>query len=306
MQYNLIAIGLILIILVTLLKIQNTKETFDTLSVLNRGKKICQTHQYNPWTLSFPDADEVKNIANTVLQYINNKINMNYHLGQFDHVTKEYDLEGNTRYLMDFFSYHLDPEKINDINRRFIIDVTKLNNSNKIKINLMTIGNAKKIKHPNQDKLPELEDNELILKDTNYQNLNYIVGQSIPILDYSIINETELGNFISDAKKNFQTWILPKNINSNQPTNIAMVFPCRKQHKWWDSNGVHFTDKLTETCHGINSATIKRNSIPKFEASHGKILSNPNSYTWLFDKVRGSISSTSPLSGSTIQPYWSK
>jgi hypothetical protein len=298
MKYNLIAICFILLIIVSMLKIQNNKETFDVMSMLERGKKICQSHKYNPWTLTFPDADEVKNIANTVLQHINKKLDMNYHLGQFDHVTKEYDLNGNTRYLIDFFSHHLDPNKINDINRRFIFDVTKMHNSNKIKINLMTVGNAKRIKHPFEDKLPELEDNELILKDTNYQNLNYVVGQSIPILDYSIINQSELNNFITGAKKDFQSWILP---NGAGAIKSALVFPCRKQHKWWDSNGVHFTDVLSKSCYGINSATVVRTPVAKLEAGHGKILSDKNEYSWLFDKVRGSLSSTTPLSGSTIQ-----
>ena len=166
MDTNLIAIIFLLIVVGLLTKMNQTKEYFETMSRIARGQKVCQSYSYKPWTLTFPDADEVIGIVKTVLKYINQQLDMNYSLGKFDNVTKEYDYEGNTRYLVDFFSYHIDPQQRNDINRRFILDVTKKPN-NTIRVNLLTVGNAKINKHPNEAELPIMEDNELILKNTN-------------------------------------------------------------------------------------------------------------------------------------------
>lgn len=293
MNYNILNVILILIIVGLLAKMYQSKEHFETLSRLERGKRICQSASFNPWTLTYPDEDEVKNILNTILQYLNKKVNMNYHLDKIDHVTREIDYEGNTHYLIDFFTYHLDPSKFNDINRRFIVDVTKRSN-NVIKVNMMTIGNAKKYKHPNEELLSEMEDNELIIKDTNLTNTNYIVGRVNPILDYGIDVSKIDTKYLSNVNHDFQTWILPEKACVKTD-----IFPCRKQHKWWDMNGVHYTDNNTKNCKGLDTSATSRPTTPEFEAGHGKLLSEKNNYTWLFDKARGRQSSTEPLVGAT-------
>lgn len=299
MDYNILAVILLLIIVGLMTKMSQNQENFETISRLERGRKICDSQSFKPWSLTFPDDTEVKNIVNTVLQHINQKLDMNYHLGNLDHVTKETDFEGNTRYLIDFFSIHLDPEKVNDANRRFILDVTK--KGKKIKVNLLTVGNAKKYKHPHEMNLPSLEDNELILKDTNYNNVYHIMGQVYPNLDYGESQTKVDIKHLSDVKHKYQRWILPK-----EATKCRTTFPCRKQQKWWDINGVHDTDKKSKSCNGINTATVPRPITAEFQASHGKLLSEPNDYTWLFDKARGSQSSTSPLSGPTPIQYYHK
>jgi len=292
MNYNILTIILLLIVVGVMAKMSQNQEHFETLSRLERGKQICNSQSFKPWTLTFPDDVEVKNIVNTVLQYINKKLDMNYHLGKFDHVTKETDFDGNTRYLIDFFSYHLDPTKKNDINRRFILDVTKKNT--KLNINMLTVGNAKKYKHPGEINLPSLEDNELILKDTNYQNIYHIMGKTHPILDYGIYNNETDTKHLSGVKHDYQSWILPKKAKTSNN-----VFPCRKQHKWWNKDGVHNTDEKSNECIGVNTATVPRHETAEFYASHGKLLYEINDYSWLFDKARGMQSSEEPLSGPT-------
>lgn len=295
MNYNIINVILIVIIVGLLVKMNQTQEHFDILSRIERGKKVCKSYKFTPWTLTFPDEDEVKNILNTVLQHINNKLDMNYHLDKIDNVTKEYDFNKNTRYLIDFFSYHLDPNKKNDINRRFILDVTKKPN-NILKVNLLTLGNAKKYKHPNELSLPEHEDNELIIKDVNLQSIYHIIGNVNKTLDYGL-NESESKvdiKHIPDITHKYQSWILPK--GSEQKTE---VYPCRKQHKWWDNNGVHYIDNKNKTCKGIDTSATPRPVIADFEAGHGKILADKNQYSWLFNKARGRQSSTEPADGPT-------
>lgn len=292
-NYNILSVIFIVIIVGLLAKMYQSNEHFETLSRLERGKKVCKSNSYNPWTMSVPDEDDIKNIINTVLQYINQKVNMNYHLDKIDNLTKEYDYEGNTRYLIDFFTFHLDPTKKNDLNRRFILDITKKQNKI-LKINMITVGNAKKYKHPNELSLPELEDNELILKDTNLINTHNIVGKVNPILDYGIdVSDIDIKH-LSGVKHNYQSWILPK--EASQKTEI---YPCRKQHKWWDINGVHYTDNPTKMCKGLDTSITERPVIAEFEPGHINLLSDKNIYTWLFDKARGRQSSTEPLVGAT-------
>jgi hypothetical protein len=269
-----------------------TKEYFETMSRLEKGKIICNSQNFKPWTLTFPDDIIIKEILTTILNFVNKKLKMNYHLGKIDHVTKETDFNGDTRYLIDFFCFHLDSSKNNDINRRFIVDVTKKQN-NSLKVNMMTVGNAKRYKHPHEMLLPENED-DLILKDTNLQSIHHIVGKINPILDYGINTSKIDIRHLSGINHNYQSWILPKDDKSK--TN---VFPCRKQHKWWDDNGVHHTDSTTKKCLGLDTAVNIRPITPKFEASHAKLATDINSYTWLFDKARGRQSSTEPASGPT-------
>ena len=103
---------------------------------------------------------------------------------------------------------------------------------------------------------------------------------------------------VPGMKRNFQKWILP-----NNPPKKPQ-FPCRKQKKWWDVDGVHYLEDDSESCQGLETSATDRPKYPSFQASHGKLLSEPNQYTWLFDKVRGSQHSNAPLSGSTITPFW--
>jgi hypothetical protein len=292
MNYNIISVILLVIVIGLLTRMYQTKEYFETMSRLEKGKKICNSQNFKPWTLTFPDDIIVREILTTILSYLNKKLDVNYHLGKIDHVTKETDFDGNTRYLIDFFCFQLDSTKKNDINRRFIVDVTKkINNS--LKVNMITVGNAKKYKHPHEMLLPENED-ELILKDTNVQSIHHIVGKINPILDYGI-NPSKIDlRHLSDIKHNYQSWILPK--NSHLKTD---VFPCRKQHKWWDINGVHHTDNASQKCIGLDTAANNRPIIPEFEAGHARLITDKNSYTWLFDKARGRQSSTEPASGPT-------
>jgi hypothetical protein len=299
MNYNILAIILLLIVVGLLAKMQQTREHFEILSRLEKGKRICQSQSFKPWTLTFPDDIEVDNIVNTVLQYINKKLDMNYHLGKFDHVTKEYDFDGNTRYLIDFFSYHLDPSQKNDINRRFILDVTRKVDNN-LTVNLLTVGNAKKYKHPRELELPSTEDNELILKDTNLQNIHHIIGRTNPPLDYGIYTNNIDSKHLSNVKHNYQSWILPQDAVDKQENK---VFPCRRQYKWWDKDGVHKTDEKSESCIGLNTATVPRFVTAEFQATHGKLLSEPNDYTWLFSKSRGDQSSKDPLSGQAVDLF---
>lgn len=293
MNYNIINIILIVIIVGLLAKMSQTQEHFEIMSRIERGKKVCKSDKFTPWTLTFPDEDEVKRILNTVLQYINQKMDMNYHLGKIDNVTKEFDYQQNTRYLIDFFSYHLDPEKRNDINRRFILDVTK-KPDNVLRVNLLTIGNAKKYGHPNELLLPEMEDNELIIKDTNLSSNHHIIGKVNQTMDYGLNESVVDVRHIPDIEHHYQSWILPEGAEQKKE-----IYPCRKQHKWWDINGVHYTDNQNGLCQGLDTSATPRPVQPEFQAGHGKILADKNQYTWLFDKARGRQSSTEPLVGPT-------
>lgn len=296
-DYNIIAIIFIVILVGLITKMTQTQEHFATMSRLQRGKEICQSETMKPWTVTHPDDIEVKNIVNTVLQHVNQKLKMNYHLGKFDNITKETDKEGNKRYLIDFFAFHLDMNQRTDITRRLILDVTQKGKD--LVVNLLTIGNAKKYGPPNVLEQPEDDDNELILKDTNLQNFHPVVGHLQPSLEYGV-NPLEMDmNHLANRDRQYQSWIYPKGAEK-----ISSIYPCRKQQKWWDESGVHYTDDTKANCNGIDSSATCRPKIAQHQAGHAKLLSQPNQYTWLFDRARGDQSSEDPLSGSTIQPYW--
>lgn len=280
---------ILIVILIVVLYIYLSKkyEKFEMNSIIERGKKVCGQGKYTPWSLTIPDNDEITKIINTVLQKINLDYNLNYHFSTFDSIVKEYDYDGKVRYLVDFFSIHLDPTKLNnDVNRRFILDVTKIDDKT-ISVNKLTVGNAKKygvgITGDSDDpNIPSPD--ELIISPTLFRYTGNVVGLFNPVVEY------ETPKYAKVQQTDYNKSILPLELEKEKQ--LVKVFPCRRHKKWWDTNGVHKIEPDTKTCKGVNSATTPRYNVGEYYV--GNLAHDRTKYNWLFDKTRGFVSSTFP------------
>ncbi len=272
---------LLIIFIITLYVLSKKYENFEVDSVIERGKKVCNQTKYNPWSITVPDNDEITKIINTILQKINMDYNLNYHFSAFDSIVKEYDYDGHVNYLVDFFAIHLDPSNLNnDVNRRFILNVTKLD-ENSISVNKLTVGNAKKydINTPT-DMTPSPD--ELIISPTIFKYTGNIVGFFNPTTEY------ETPKYNKMQQTDYNKSILPTELENCK----VKVFPCRKQTKWWDINGVNKIEADTKLCKGVNSATTARYNVGEYY--RGNTLPRSDSYNWLFSGVRGTLSQSFP------------
>lgn len=270
---------LLLIFIIALYFLSKKYEKFEVDSIIEKGKKVCHQSVNNPWSLTVPDNDEITKIINTVLQRINLDHNLNYHFSAFDSIVKEFDYEGHTNYLVDFFAIHLDPSKLNnDVNRRFILNVTKLDEHN-ISVNKLTVGNANKydINTPN-DTTPSPD--QLIISPTIFNYTGNIVGFFNPAIEY------ETPKYNKTQQTDYNKSILPAEIEK------VKVFPCRKQTKWWDTNGVNKIEPDTKTCKGVNSATTNRYNVGEYYRGNTDPLSK--TFNWLFSGIRGTLSKSFP------------
>ena len=60
-------------------------------------------------------------------------------------------------------------------------------------------------------------------------------------------------------------------------------FPCRKQSKFWDSNGINKIEEDSDSCFGVNSSDTERINV-----LNGNLLDkNKTNYRWMFKLDNG-------------------
>ena len=273
-QNNKILIILLLVVIFIYCQLINITESFKTLQRRIRGYGGLNGNNYTPWTISNQDQDIVKMIVSQIVNKINAETEASYQLGKFDGVVKTTDNNGNTRYLVDIFLY----EVRKYVNRRVIIDFTLLAGTSDVQVNTINLSNA--LPYPEPEQL-HLEIPEKIIRDTNLEKSYQVMGKISSKINYSKY-DNPVPKKIDEPSITTQ-WILPLGIQDTP----QRVFPCRKQGNWWNHDAVKNTEEKSAICRGINSACKDRSSIGNFHPPQLKLLSDPNEYSWMFDKSKG-------------------
>ena len=222
---------------------------------------------------------EARLISSLIIKSINEKTKMLYVLGRIDQISVE-NAGGQRHYILDLFVHEVSYK----ITRRLLFDfLVKTDKS--IVILALNVSNAYKYSDDaghsqmNLDPMPEL-----ILKDFNLGSDYHIEGNELSSLPYSLFEGSVVKNDV-DADK-FKNWILPIGIQIND----SPTFPCRRQGKWWDENGIQYTVKDTRNCHGINSSPMRQLKYPKFNPTINMSLTDGGNNSWLFEKSLGMLS----------------
>ena len=195
----------------------------------------------------------VKKVSKNILNEINKKTRMNYHLGKIDQINQECVGCGQT-FIVDVFVH----EVKHSFTRRFILDFTILKNAD-VRVNKVNQSNA--IYHP--PKLyHDLTNNELILTDENMENNHHIMGtvdSSIDFLKFEgDTSSQEMDNnahqsIITDRRSGlYKNWILPVEMERH--------------------------NKMTKNskCHQV-----------AYNPTINMSLTDKNQYSWMFDKSKG-------------------
>ncbi len=282
-QFNCFILAIVTIMTGLFLLINNKK--FKTESFAN----VYNPSINPPWVLNKEINPLIYNITQTILNDVNKKMKTNYKFATFDNVIEDKDDEGNPRYIIDFFVYHINSEFVNDVNKKIIIDITLLPKNN-LQVNTINFSNA--IKHIDPMFINDDYDT-LILKNsiTGNNNQNKL----------SSIWKSSLENSKFDDPKPLQLndtnrgpWILPLEI---QDKSTLRAFPCQDYGNWWDKNAIPLTYEeenglpkanQPKWCYGsYNSATAPQYIVGQRYPQWKKQPSDRNKYDWMFDRQIG-------------------
>lgn len=284
---NLVLVLLVLLIVVCYMSMYDLRESFGCYKRQVNGLYNGLTDNSDPlWTLKENEKDKIENILKSILIEINKKINTNLHYLYIDQVTKEKKYNNNNRYVVDFFVHELG----NQTTKRIIV-VFNINENNK-DVNIETLNLSNAITSPEKIFM-ELPGDRLILKDSN-------IGHRLGSTDYNVmgLNKSKIEFSILDEKEKvpkqvpntnpseFQKWILPLGIHESGD-NATLNFPCRKQFKCWDVDGIHINENETKTCKGLKNSSQVLPKRPYDNPTVNKMETIDNDYYWLFDLSRG-------------------
>jgi hypothetical protein len=285
---SILVIVLVLILVYLFLILNNTNELKETFIGCSKRNQKYNRSINPPWILNPEVAPVIYKITSTVLKEINKKLNTNYLLGQFENVTEDKDNEGNNRYIIDFFVYQINHQHVNDLNKRIIMDVTWLFNSNNLRVNTVNFSNAIKNKDPMM--INENPEDTLILNPSLTGKSDTLSGIWKSPIENSKFNNP---NVVDMSDINRRPWILPMEI---QDKSTMRAFPCQDYGNWWDENAIPLTyeeenglpkKQQSKWCYGsYNSATEPQYIVGQRYPQHNKQISK-NTYTWMFDRSVG-------------------
>lgn len=286
---SILVIILILIILCTFMILNEKNQIKEAFGCFLKSKHRYNTSINPPWILNKEMTPLIYKITKEILDNVNQKLNTKYQMGKFDNVIEDYDNDGNKRFIIDFFVYQFNHQHVNDLNRRLIVDVTLLRNTNNLRINTLNFSNA--IKYQDPSIISEDPESTLILKDE-------ITGKTH---DISAIKRTSLENtpFLKPSKLNINDihrgpWILPLEI---QEKKHLRAFPCQDYGTWWDENAIPLTPEQEQGlpkkqqpkwCYGsYNSATTPQYIVAQRRPQFLKQPSDRHYNDWMFDRRQG-------------------
>lgn len=241
---------------------RNTEAFNNPYNNLNNSKKL---NRYNissspPWVLNPELNPDIYKITNAIIKSINQKLKLNYQLDKFDNVIEDYDLEGNKRYVMDFFVHQINHQHVNDVNRRIILDVSLLKNYNNINIRVNTLNFSNAIKYKDPEYSNDTTDS-LILKKS-------ITGKDEQLRGNPLGSSLENNPFNSPKKIdtndiNRRPWILPLEIQ-DKSTSHLIAFPCQQYGSWWDENAIPLTKEQENKLNNKNNNDSNNNDKPEW------------------------------------------
>lgn len=248
-----------------------------------------------PWLINQELNPEIFKITKLLIKKINQKLLTNYQLGQFENVVKDKDIEGNTRYIIDFFVYQINHKNVNDVNRRLITDITVFKKTNDVQVNTLNFSNAIKYTEPTSFKADP--NNNLLLLSSS------MTGKDQKPMRFTFKEVLESSKFdnpkdinLNDTNRN--PWILPKELEEKNRWKLR-AFPCQDYGNWWDEDGIPLSfeaenglkpSKKPSWCYNsYNSATEPQLIVAQKYPSQNKLLSQRNKYDWMYDGMQGNV-----------------
>jgi hypothetical protein len=270
-----------------------TKEGF--IDDYERHLKRYKTSISPQWLLNQELDSEIFKITKLLIKKINQKLLTNYQLGQFENVVKDKDVEGNKRYIIDFFVYQINHKNVNDVNKRLIADITVFKKNKDVQINTLNFSNAIKYSEPTSFK-PDPNNNLLLLSSS-------MTGNDQKPMRFAFKEVLESSKFdnpkeINLKDTNRRPWILPKKIAEKDRWKLR-AFPCQDYGNWWDDDGIPLSfeeenglkpsTKPSWCYNSYNSATEPQLIVAQKYPSQNKLLSQRNKYDWMYDGMQGNV-----------------
>lgn len=278
---NVLLIVLILLILFLALNYNRLKESLT--DVGGMGKIVSRTSFEDLLNGSVESVgiDELSRMeamlaVSIILKQINQRTKLIYVLNRIDQIKMDVLPCGSKHYVLDIFVH----ETRYKITRRLLFDFV-IRRDKTITIMSMNISNAFKYADSADGVNPSDPIPELILKDWNMKSEYHIEGNSEGSIPYSLF--TGAISKEQPMPDKFRNWILPMGI---QITDDA-IFPCRRQGKWWDSNGVPITERAGCHCKGLKNTPMRILRYPAENPTVNMGLTEVGENSWLFDKSRG-------------------
>lgn len=245
-------------------KIESTltiKESLDLINknLLNKTINMQYKNIYRPGIITSKLKEKIGCVIKPIIDDINRLTNMNNIIIDYDIIIKEWNKNGDIKYIIDFFMYDIKRIQSN----RLITEIIFINNN--MNINYVNLSNSIHLKEPNilsGNNIHNIGSN-IIIKDENKDNNNLenTIGLENTELEYKGIsskNETNNGKQNISIIRN--KWYNP--IKNKQNIN---TFPCRKIYHKWNRQGIMDIQNKNVNCVGIDSSTkCKRTPVGSF------------------------------------------
>lgn len=318
-QKGVVLVVLLLCVIALYLMLKNESEAFDNYFYFKKhqDKRLNNMSVFDglkdgsltPQTLSTNTRLQFQKILGGILNNINDKTGMRYFLRKIDRVNVEGLKKGaigceqlnnatgefvvGARYIIDFFAHELK----NQHTRRFIV-VFVVNKDNEVLVEHLNLSNA--LLHKEKDFLDYSSDTLILTDETLGTNTYHIVGMNDGSMDYSLFNpegDSKLMHHKRASALNMSRMLMPTMVadihNGNVAQHSLLVYPNRTQSKWWDNNGVFYTechnDKKPKlgVNHGHGDRPVQIYDNPT--VVRGRMNSHENANHYLFEGGRGNI-----------------
>lgn len=280
-------------------------------------------------TISTPTKDKINNILGQILNQLNEQTGKRYFLRKIDRVNvmpikkgdigceKSFRQTGEfvlgAKYTVDFFAHEL----INQETRRFIA-IFNVNVDYTVNVEHLSYSNAyldeNAINPKDQKYTPMSGPGSLIIDDNNLLTPDKYHIQGVK--DTTVLDSQPFKADGDIPPGHAGTWemtqvFLPISFKiSADKYHVDRLWPNRRHSKWWDSNGVFFTENKDidakraglehGNTYGINNAMLNPNFVGTSQLRPPGVYDNPtvvrmnsnaydNTNHWLFDVARGNL-----------------
>ena len=318
-QKGVVIVVLLICIITLYLIFQNERENFDNYFYFKKhqDKRLndmsvfdgINDNSITPQTLNTKTKVELQKILGSVLNNINEQTGMRYFLRKIDHINVESLKKGavgceqlnvatgefvvGARYTIDFFAH----EMKNQHTRRFLI-VFAVNKDNEVLVEHLNLSNA--LLYKEKDFMNYTSDALILTDETLGSNKYHIVGMNDSSVDYSLFNpegEKQLMNHKRASALDMGRMLMPALMvdihDGNVEQHRSLLYPNRTQSKWWDNNGVFYTECHNDkngksgVNHGHGDRPVQLYDNPT--VVRGRMNSYENANHYLFEGGRGNI-----------------
>lgn len=318
-QKGIVLVVLLVCVITLYLLLQNEKESFDNYYYFKKhqDKRLnnmsvfdgLEDSSLTTQTLSTDTRLQLQKILGGILNNINQQTGMRYFLRKIDRVNVEGLKKGvvgcekvnnatgefvvGARYTVDFFAHELK----NQHTRRFIV-VFAVNKDNEVMVEHLNLSNA--LLHKEKDFMDYSSDSLILTDETLGGNKYHIVGMNDSSVDYSLFNPEGDSNLMQHKRSSaldMGRMLMPAMIADIHEGNVeqhsSLLYPNRTQSKWWDNNGVFYTECHCDEClklgvnHGHGNRPVQIYDNPT--VVRGRMNSHENANHYLFKGGRGNI-----------------